>query len=119
MNNIPNVKILVSKCVRTKKLYGMRMEETSRNYWNIDWAFPLSDYTASVEKYTDSTVTGSFNLDKRYPGCPHCGNISFYRCICGKIACWDGISKSVTCPYCNNTGDLMGVITELKTGGDR
>jgi len=122
MSSIPNVQILVSKCVITKQLYGIRLEEKSKNKWKMNWAFPLSDHTVSAEKYSESTATGTFYFSKKWPGCPHCGNKSWFRCgTCGKIACWDKVSlMSITCPYCNITASMgSGAITQLKTGGDR
>jgi hypothetical protein len=46
--------------------------------------------------------------------CPSCKNPGILSCgACGKIACWDGESKTVTCPNCNHEGAVSGRIKTL------
>ena len=41
--------------------------------------------------------------------CSSCKNTNIVSCGgCGKIACWDGISKKVICPHCKHEGDVVG-----------
>ena len=41
--------------------------------------------------------------------CPSCKNSNIVSCgLCGKIACWDGLSKSVICLHCKHEGNVTG-----------
>lgn len=119
MSRIPNVKIILCRCGETKKLFGMRTEEIRSKTWTINWAFPVSDRRARAEKYDSTTITGSFSLAQEFPGCPYCGNDSFFSCgACGKLTCWNAIDEQVKCSNCNATITLSGEIDSLSTGND-
>ena len=110
-----NAKIIMSKCRKTKKAFGIRFEEISPKNWNANWTFKVSESSAKKEKYESEKIAGSFWLDAKYPGCPYCGGKSFYVCgQCGRLNCWDLETKSVTCAECSYTGEIGGSITELK-----
>ncbi len=114
-----NVIVNEVRCSNRRSLFGVRIEEKGRNQWFTDWAFPINEKTAKKEKYGEQVVTGSFQTDESYPGCPFCGSRSFFLCGCGKLACWDGDKNGVKCPWCNNEGRIEGAVTSLKSSSDR
>lgn len=116
-----NVTIVVARCIKTKEGFGIRFEEKSLGEWVADWAFPLKDNEAKREGYTYGQVKGTFGFDSSYPGCPYCKHPTFFQCggSCRKIVCWDGISRTNTCPWCNVTATMGdGHITQMTRQGD-
>ena len=133
MGNRPNVVIVMARCRQTKEYYGIRFEENRsierypkhdfgiepNQLWVADWAFEIKKESADREGYAKTEISGSFSIAPAYPGCPSCHGRSIFKCGCGKVACWDGKSQMVTCPYCGMTGLLSGQIDRLSSGGDR
>ncbi len=120
MNQLLNVVIVLARCSRSRQPFGMRFEEKGRGSWVVDWAFALPEATARKEGYDRNTITGSFALDPKYPGCPGCGCKGWFLCgSCGKVACWNGEQRVVTCPWCSASGELSGTVSSLASGSDR
>lgn len=71
-SDLPNVSIVMAVCSKTKKHFGIRLEERSRKTWVATWAFPLKESAGKREGYDKTKITGTFYLDFTYPGCPHC-----------------------------------------------
>lgn len=115
---LSNVVIVLARCRRTGHSFGIRVEEKFPGQWKADWAFPIKENVARKEGYGRSEIRGSFSLDDAYPGCPHCTAKPFARCGCGKVACWDGESQTITCPWCGSRGTISGQIDRLTGGGD-
>lgn len=115
----PKVAIVVGKCGKTKNSFGIRFEEKMKDSWLGDWSFPIKDKTADKEGYGKTELQGSFAFGDEFPGCPHCGSHSFYLCSCGKLACYDGESRKVTCPTCGATAELGGNVNKMNAGSDR
>ena len=119
MDNIINARIIICKCSSCKKVFGMRTEETGYRQWMVNWAFPISDKRVKSEKYDLNRIEGSFSLASEYPGCPYCGNRSFFSCgKCGKLTCWDSNTVEVTCSYCGVIDKISGTISSIDVGGD-
>ena len=104
--------IALSKCSRTKKLYGIRFEKSGRD-WKYTWAFPIQEKVALNEDYDKTKITGALIQGEEYPGCPHCGAKGFFYCSCGKLNCWSGESHIVTCKWCGTTGELSDGIDSI------
>ena len=79
----------------------------------------MKEAVAKREGYDKSQISGSFAMEPAFPGCPHCQGRGFVKCGCGKVACWNGESQTVTCPWCGQCGQLGGQIESLDAGGDR
>ncbi len=110
---------VMSRCVKTKKLFGIRFDTNNGKNWEAAWAFPLKEGADKREKGYAVSIKGSFVLGNDYPGCPYCGNPSFFMCgKCGKFSCYDGKTKHVICPHCGNEGDLDSPITEIRGDGN-
>lgn len=133
MENGPNVVIVMARCSHNKGYFGVRFEENKvgdqglpfrlhlnpKRLWVADWAFAIESEVGRKEGYDKSEIRGTISMGITYPGCPHCNGRSIFRCSCRKVACWDGKSQMVTCPYCGMTGLVNGQIDRLSSGGDR
>lgn len=109
--------IALCKCSRRKGLYGIRIEKEGSD-WIFTWAFPVKEATASREKYDKTRIAGDMMLSPEYPGCPYCGTKGFFRCVCGKLNCWDGKSHRATCNWCGSRGKLTAGIDFIDSTGN-
>ena len=119
MSTLLNVVIVIARCTRQHLSYGIRIEEKHASAWEATWAFALKEDSAQRQGYGARTISGGVDLRAGYPGCPHCGNASFFKCSCGKIACWAPGESRATCPWCRTQSTLSGQITGLNVGVDR
>lgn len=119
MNEKPHVVIVTGRCEQSHALFGIRFEEHTHNRWLGTWAFALKEATAKREGYERNRVNGRFGFDNDYPGCPHCLRKSIVLCSCGHVVCWDGESPTITCPWCNQRGEIRGEVETLDAGMDR
>jgi hypothetical protein len=113
-----NVVIVMGRCGQSKRGFGMRFERREGNVWVATWAFPLRDDVAKREGYTKTEISGQFGFDQAFPGCPHCGSRSFFKCQCGRASCWSGEGRTVTCPWCGGSGEVGGAADQLSAGED-
>lgn len=112
--------VILQKCTKTKKMFGVRIQEMEDGEWYRTWAFPIDEGRAAQEGYQNTQIKSFLPAVADYPGCPYCGSTNFfYDCNCGKISCYYGDSTH-TCPWCNNTYSDLGSMTEKVsfTGGD-
>ncbi len=116
---LPHVVVVLARCAQTRRTFGIRIEETQPAQWTADWAFAVAEQQAAREGYDHSLIRGAFEIADAYPGCPHCQNAGFFRCRCGKVACWDETTRRVSCPWCDSAVVLGGSITTLDAGSDR
>ena len=119
MSAMTNVVIVMARCQHSRQTFGIRFEERSPGQWVGDWAFPIKESAARNEGYHQGDVRGAFSLDNAYPGCPHCRDASIFKCVCGKVSCWDGRGNRVVCPSCGATVEVEGQIGDLRAGKDR
>jgi len=111
--------IVMARCGQSGRDFGIRFEEKGRGRWIANWAFDAQETSARREGYGQGEITGAFEFDTAYPGCPHCGAPSIFQCVCGQVACWDGESHTVTCPWCRTTVELREPIGSLSARADR
>ena len=98
--------VLLFKCTKSKRAYGVRIQKMRDGDWYRTWAFKLSEGSAKREGYDRSVIKGNLYATEEYPGCPYCGCQGFVMCgHCQKIACWDGES-SYTCPWCGTKSNI-------------
>lgn len=119
MTDIPNVVIVSARCARISQLYCIRFEETNARHWTADWAFAVREALVRKEGYDKGQIAGTFAVSQHYPGCPYCGAASVFKCICGKVGCWDQDNRKVRCPWCSRLVELRGEIESLRAGEDR
>jgi DNA-directed RNA polymerase subunit RPC12/RpoP len=96
-----NAKVIMAKCTKTKKSYGIRIEQRGSD-WVRTWAFPIDEDKAKREGFDTTVVTGSFEPVDGYTGCPYCKSTIFTTCYCGKIGCSSGPGE-YTCPWCGKS----------------
>lgn len=120
MDKMLNVVIVMARCSKKEGAYGIRIEEKDKGHWVADWAFQTNESVAKREGYDKGEIRGRFSLSGEFPGCPYCGNSDILQCSCGKIFCWDGKTKTNTCPWCGSAGDVGDkVIESVSFGEDR
>ena len=114
-----DIVIVSARCSGTTGGFGIRFERSAEAQWSATWTFALKEGVATREGYDQSEITGTIRLDSSYPGCPHCAKASIVRCgRCGRVACWDGEARVVTCPWCKNRELIGGQITSLLSRND-
>lgn len=113
-----NVVIITSRCRKTREVFGIRVELKEQGSWLADWAFAINAEAANREGYNKTTIRGAFGIGTGYPGCPYCSALSFFKCSCDKIGCWDN-SETVTCPWCLQSIRLDGRIESVEAESDR
>jgi predicted RNA-binding Zn-ribbon protein involved in translation (DUF1610 family) len=116
-----NAKVVMAKCSKNKKSFGIRIEERGRD-WVRTWAFPIDEQKAKREGYSASSTSTLSGVDDGYPGCPHCGSVGIVRCGCEKISCDGGVQDfgdhgEFTCPWCNETMELQKTDSIDVSGG--
>ncbi len=113
-----NANVVLCKCLKSKKLYGMRIEERD-NDWFRTWAFKITENKAKHEGYEKMKIIGSLQPTLEYPGCPYCGTSNIVHCgTCGKMSCRSSESDIFICPWCGQKGEIQLVDTiEFKGGG--
>ena len=117
---VPHVEVVLAQCGSiTERLFGIRMEEGSPRNWAATWAFAISGGAARREGYGSTVLRGSFTVPDTFPGCPACGRNSIFSCACGRSSCWDGETKSLTCPWCKKPQMVGGPATLMHGSNDR
>jgi DNA-directed RNA polymerase subunit RPC12/RpoP len=117
-----NAKVIMARCSKNKKSFGIRIEQRGGD-WIRTWAFPMDERKAKREKFDANTITGSLEEDDKYPGCPHCGSMGFVQCGCEKIGCNGGVrvydddTAEYTCPWCGNEIGLQAADSFDVSGG--
>lgn len=92
--------VLLFKCGKANREYGVRIQTTPDNDWERTWAFEITPKIAKSEGFDKNKVKGNLYATDDYPGCPYCGADGFVQCSkCKKISCWDG-EKNLTCAWC-------------------
>jgi hypothetical protein len=119
-----NATVILAKCSKTKKLFGIRAEQRG-NSWIRTWAFPIDEEKAKHEGFHKNKVNLG-GADEGYPGCPFCRDTGFVKCGCEKIGCMGGMMKNgensgksmYTCPWCGSTGEVqMKDVIDVSGGG--
>lgn len=118
MSELLKAVVVLARCTATRRPFGMRFEEKGRATWIVDWAFPMPETTAKREGYDRNTIAGEFRTDPKYPGCPGCSARDWFRCCCGKIGCWSGTDRHVTCPWCFQRVALTEPVTSVSSSTD-
>lgn len=112
--------VILAKCSKSHKIYGIRAEMLARNRWQLTWAFPIKEASASREGYDQTSISGSMEFAPEYPGCPYCGSHQLTVCSCGRISCTSQQAGQSICEWCGARGEL-GQFTggTITANGDR
>lgn len=117
-----NAKVILARCSKNKKTFGIRIEERTGD-WERTWAFPIDERKAKREKFDTNASVGSMSADDEYPGCPYCRDKGFSQCACEKISCSGGGQEYddymlLTCPWCGEEGHYVNADSfEVSSGG--
>lgn len=112
--------VVVAKCSKGKRTYGIRTQKMEDGDWWRTWAFPIDEKRARKENYDQTKIQGNLYCTEDYPGCPYCGTKGFVLCgNCHKISCWNG-ETSLTCPWCGSKLEEISAATKKfdLSGGD-
>lgn len=94
--------VILAKCPKNNRTYGMRTQKMSDGDWWRTWAFPINEKKAHNEGYDITEVKGGLNPMEEYPGCPYCGTKGFVQCgRCRKLSCYNG-EEQIVCKWCGN-----------------
>ena len=66
------VAVGIAQCPKTKKIYGVRVEEKPDKKWYATWAFSIKPEVAKREGYSTNQFPPDIKYEKEYPGCPYC-----------------------------------------------
>ena len=107
-----NAVVVKARCRHNRQFFGIRFEEREPGHWVADWAFAVKESVAGKEDYSQN-ITGTFEFDAEYPGCPHCHgrNILVWSC-CG-VSCWDDSGSTAPCPGCQRTAQIGGTANNI------
>ena len=106
MNEQKEAVIVLTKCSKNHKTYGIRAEKLGRDHWSFTWAFPLKEESARHEGYDKTSIKGTIEIDHEYPGCPFCGTSKIVLCDCGHLSCNHAVEGKITCPWCGMQGTI-------------
>ena len=106
MSEMNEAVVMMAKCGKTHKAFGLRTERTGRNQWRVTWAFPIKESAASHEGYDRVSVKGDIEFDAEYPGCPYCGEHMLTVCSCGHLGCTVLKNNVYTCEWCGAQGQI-------------
>lgn len=104
-----------ARCMYSEDLFVIRFEEDGGMWTAMSTSVP--DTTDADEAGSDdaSRISGPFDFPPRYDGCPHCSNTGLFHCAdCDGLACWDGETNPVVCPWCHSEITLEGEIDSLE-----
>lgn len=105
-------------CGKSKQHFGITVDSVSKNKFVIVWSFKIDEEKAHREHFDQTKITGSFEIDQDFPGCPYCGAKRLVVCQCGALICYNGEEK-ITCPKCGRIGTIKKVAEyiSIKGGG--
>ena len=116
MRGHPDGVIVLARCGKTHRLFGVHFAETEPGLWLADGARAVG--ASARDKAHDSfEIHGRIGLADSYPGGPRCQGKALLKCGCGRIMCWAGEERDVSCPWCGRKGTvgegLVGMLTAV------
>jgi hypothetical protein len=106
-------------CSVNEKAFSILFRRLGVEGWVAEKAFKRSEHEAD-SRYEMRSLKGIY-LDETYPGCPHCGDKSFFQClVCDLLNCLGAAVRTTDgqiaacCARCDNGGIVSGVIKELR-----
>lgn len=112
-----NAQVILARCNRSKRLFGIRLQEDRNSTWRFTWSYPIDESRAKSEGF-DKAITdirfGEYEED--YPGCPYCHAGGLTQCGCGKLTCTDNGATTCTCAWCGNYMDNLFSVDHMELG---
>jgi hypothetical protein len=106
--------LVTAQCRRTKQYFTVHIAERGHGRWIVSGASIVPHDAEPHMNDGQVTLTGDLGFDAAYPHCPYCQAAQVCQCGCGKIACWDGSRRAITCPWCCVIGEGYSQIEELR-----
>ena len=96
--------VLLCRCIKNKKLFGITLEKRTGNDWEMIYSYPIDEQHMKSERFDQNQITAAMYLSSMFLGCPFCRCKSFFQCgICDRINCnGDSNSVPVECAWCNS-----------------
>lgn len=112
--------VVLIKCTRAKKLFGVRIQLMDDGDWWRTWAFKIDDRRAKNEHYDTNRVVGNLFPTEEYPGCPYCESNGLVQCgNCQHLSCWHG-EKSIMCDWCETLmTDIVSTTDKIEIAGNQ
>lgn len=117
MSEIKEAVVVLCKCGKAHKTYGIRAEKTFAKRWSMTWAFPIKESVGRREGYDKASISGNVVMTPNYPGCPFCGQRSLTVCNCGHICCTITRGNIFTCEWCGSQGQITDYAGEEISAG--
>ena len=110
--------VVMATCQQTKRTFGITAQKQGKDFV-FTWAFKLNADSAKREGFEKNKVKGNIFMSEDYPGCPHCGAMSWFQCgKCGRFVCMTYEQEEVRCPECVNQGKVVTADKFDLSGGD-
>jgi len=110
--------VIMGTCQQTKRPFGITVEKQGKDYV-FTWAFKINEKSVKREGFDKNKVSGNIFMAEEYPGCPHCGALSWFQCgKCKQFVCMTYDQKIVRCPKCGNEGEVIAADKFDLSGGD-
>jgi hypothetical protein len=114
-----NIAFVVARCAKTSGGFAIRFEKQADSSWLATRTTPLQEQATAREGYGATEVRGVMSIAPDYSGCPACKAKSYFQCgRCSRVNCWDGVTKTIECSWCGNSGPIEGSIKDLKGASD-
>lgn len=117
MSEIKEAVVVLCKCGKAHKTYGIRTEKLYGKRWDMTWAFAMKESTGKREGYDKVSVSGDIMMTNEYPGCPYCGQKNITVCSCGHICCTITHGGIFTCEWCGAQGEIGAYTGEKISAG--
>ena len=117
MNEINDAVVVLCKCGKHHKTYGIRAEKRESDSWACTWAFPIKESSAKREGYDKSSIKGNIVFTEEFPGCPYCGGRNWTVCSCGHLNCTLVTNGIFTCEWCGAQGTISDYTGEAISAG--
>jgi hypothetical protein len=103
-----------ARCMYSEDPFTIRFERRGNAWAATSTSVPTGGDGGGGSSAT-AQVSGPFEFPPEYEGCPHCSNTGLFVCAdCDNIACWDGNTNPVVCPWCSAENPIEGDIENIE-----
>lgn len=103
-----------ARCMYSEDPFVVRFEKRGNAWAATSTSVPTGDGDGGGSP-SAAQVSGPFEFPPEYEGCPHCSNTGLFVCAdCDNLACWDGTTDPVVCPWCSAENPLGGDIESIE-----
>ena len=104
-----------ARCMYSEEPFVIRFERRGNAWAATSTSIPTGGGDGDGGSSASAQVSGPFEFPPEYEGCPHCSNTGLFVCAdCDNIACWDGNTNPVVCPWCSAQNPIGGDIENIE-----